>query len=431
MKVSSKGYRYLVPLLLPAAALYLLWRARKQPDYLKNWGERFAIKHFPSPRQAHPRIWIHAVSVGETNATRPLIKALLQKWPECDILLTHMTPTGRDAGAKIVALAPDRIQQCFLPYDTVCAMRKFLRETAPVMAIIMETEVWPTAIKEARAMGIPVVLANGRLSEKSFQKSISFGPVMNEAMQNFSVICAQSSSDAERYRKMGVKEIVVTGSMKFDITAPEQTIAKACAFKDELNRKVVLLASTRDGEEAKLIDAIVEYRKKQGTSSTLYVLVPRHPQRFAEVRELLNASGLKTQIRSETSQAQDIQADTVVYLGNTMGEMFFYCGIADVALMGGSFENFGCQNIIEPASVGVPVIVGPSTFNFAQVVEQAQKMQAVQSVATAHEAIDLANAWLADETHLAQSKSNALKFSKAYVGATQRHLEVLESLCKK
>ena len=203
MNISPKAYRRLVPCLMPLAALYLLWRARKQSDYLKHWGERFAWSDFPQPRPNHPRIWIHAVSVGETNATRPLVQAILKEWPQCDILLTHMTPTGRDAGAKIKALAPERIEQCFLPYDAPYAMEKFLRQTQPRLGIVMETEVWPTVLEEAKRKGIPMLLANARLSEKSFNQAMKAEDLMRDAMSKFSAVCAQSPKDAERLVAIG------------------------------------------------------------------------------------------------------------------------------------------------------------------------------------------------------------------------------------
>lgn len=261
MQITPKGYRFLVPWLLPLAALYLLWRARKQPDYLKYWSERFAWGTFPAPRSGHPRIWIHAVSVGETNATRPLVQAILKKWPQCDILLTHMTPTGRDTGRKIVELAPDRIEQTMLPYDAVFAVRKFLRQTKPVMGIVMETEVWPTLLEEARANKIPMVLANARLSEKSYNQAMKFESVMRDAMGKFSKVCAQSQKDADRLVAIGTVEPEVVGSLKFDIQAPQKSLQFAKEWKSQIKEKILLMASTRDGEEQQFIHAIEAFRK--------------------------------------------------------------------------------------------------------------------------------------------------------------------------
>lgn len=431
MQISPKGYRFLVPLLLPLAVLYLLWRARKQPDYLKYWSERFAWGSFPAPRVGHPRIWIHAVSVGETNATRPLVQAILKKWPQCDILLTHMTPTGRDTGRKIVELAPDRIQQAMLPYDAVFAVRQFLRQTQPLMGIVMETEVWPTLLEEARVNQIPMVLANARLSEKSYNQAMKFESVMRDAMGKFSKVCAQSQKDADRLLSLGTVEPEVVGSLKFDIQPPKKSLLLASDWKSQIKEKILLMASTRDGEEQQFIDAIEAFRKEVPSVPVKYLLVPRHPQRFAEVEQMLKKSSLRYQKRSELTSVQDLKPETDVIFGDTMGEMFFFCALADVTLMGGSYENFGCQNVIEPASVGVPVIVGPYTFNFATVVERAIEMGAIEQVKNAKEGVVLAHAWLANDQELANRKANALAFSQAYVGATERHMRVLEHLWSK
>lgn len=426
MNISPQSYRFLVPVLLPAAALYLLWRARKQPSYLKNWGERFAWSDFPSPRQGHPVIWVHAVSVGETNATRPLIRAILDQWPDCDILLTHMTPTGREAGQKIVQMAPDRIRQCFLPYDAVFAVRKFLKQTRPSMGLLMETEVWPTVLEEAHSLGIPMALVNGRLSEKSYNQAMRVPDLMKKAMGRFNAVCAQAESDAERFRAMGTVEPVITGSLKFDIKAPDEALDLAHRWKSRMKKPVVMFASTRDGEEALIIEAL----KTRADSDVTYLLVPRHPQRFGEVEEMLKNSGLKYQKRSELTDVTDIRENTRVILGDSMGEMFFYCALSDITLMGGSFKPFGCQNVIEPASVGVPVIVGPSTFNFSMVVQRGVVGGAIYQVETVAQGIELAHSWLDNTDKLRELKEKARAFSDAYVGATERTMKVLEALCK-
>ncbi len=426
MNISPKAYRRLVPCLMPLAALYLLWRARKQSDYLKHWGERFAWSDFPAARPNHPRIWIHAVSVGETNAARPLVQAILKEWPQCDILLTHMTPTGRDTGAKIKALAPERIEQCFLPYDAPFAMEKFLRQTQPKMGIVMETEVWPTVLEEAKRKGIPMLLANARLSEKSFNQAMKAEALMRDAMAKFAAVCAQSPKDAERLVAIGTKEPEITGSLKFDIQAPMAALEKATYWKAIIGRPVVLLASTRAGEEELLINEL----RENSQPNVLYLLVPRHPQRFDEVEALIKASGLSYQRRSTLECPSDLSTDTQVLLGDSMGEMFFYCALADITLMGGSFKPFGCQNVIEPTSVGVPVIVGPSTFNFAQVVEEGKRIGGIFQVESEHEALAKAHALLDDHQAWQIAHEKALAFSQAFIGATERTMKVIRTLWK-
>ena len=291
----------------------------------------------------------------------------------------------------------------------------------------METEVWPTGLEEAHALGIPMALVNARLSEKSFNQAMRVPELMKKAMGRFTKVCAQAESDAQRLKAMGTVEPVITGSLKFDIQAPAEALAKAAQWKLGISKPIVMFASTRDGEEA----LIVESLKEQAKPEVCYLLVPRHPQRFAEVEELLKSAGLRYQKRSLLKSPDDIQKDTQVILGDSMGEMFFYCALSDVTLMGGSFKPFGCQNVIEPASVGVPVIVGPSTFNFSMVVEKGMEAGAITQVEDVARAVDLAHQWLMNPEWMASLKANALTFSKMYVGATERTMSVLETLWKK
>ena len=199
MKIGMKGYRLLTRAAVPAAMGYLLYRSRRQPAYRNFWGERFGFSEYPPPKGC-PRVWVHAVSVGETNAAKPLIAECLKRWPEADFLLTHMTPTGRDAGKRIVALAPDRISQCYLPYDIPGAMESFFRETKPSIGIVMETEIWPTMMAEARKWGVPMVLANARESQKSLDQALRVPRLMIPAVKQFAVILAQSRPDAVRFK---------------------------------------------------------------------------------------------------------------------------------------------------------------------------------------------------------------------------------------
>lgn len=294
------------------------------------------------------------------------------------------------------------------------------------MGLLMETEVWPTVLEEAHSLGIPMALVNGRLSEKSYNQAMRVPDLMKKAMGRFNAVCAQAESDAERFRAMGTVEPVITGSLKFDIKAPKEALSLAHRWKSRMKNPVVMFASTRDGEEALIIEAL----KTRAKSDVIYLLVPRHPQRFGEVEEMLKNSGLKYQKRSELADVTDIREDTQVILGDSMGEMFFYCALSDITLMGGSFKPFGCQNVIEPASVGVPVIVGPSTFNFSMVVQRGIAGGAIYQVDDVAQGIELAQAWLGNADKLRELKEKAKAFSDAYVGATERTMKVLEALCK-
>ena len=216
MKITPGMYRAFTMVALPLASLYLMWRSRKQPAYRDFWDERFAWSSYP-PKGEKPRVWLHAVSVGETNAAKPLLETMLKAWPECDVLLTHMTPTGREAGRALVDLAPERIHQCYLPYDAPYAVERFFRQTRPTMGVIMETEVWPNVMREAARLGIPMVLANARESEKSKAKAEQVIDVMRPAFASFSAVLAQSDEDAERLASLGAPNITVCGSIKFDL----------------------------------------------------------------------------------------------------------------------------------------------------------------------------------------------------------------------
>ena len=282
-------YRAVSVVALPLASLYLMWRSRRQPAYRQFWDERFAWSSFPL-KTGRPRVWIHAVSVGETNAAKPLLEAVLERWPECDVLLTHMTPTGREAGAKLVALAPDRIHQCYLPYDAPYAVEKFFRQTQPTIGIIMETEVWPNLMSEAKRCGVPMVLANARESEKSRAQAEKFLDVMGPAFGSFTAILAQSEEDKERLESLGGRNVTVCGSVKFDIRPNASQEAAARAWKASLSRPVALIASTRQGEEVLFAKAMAT--RPELLRRAQFWLVPRHPQRFDEVFRTLTGAGL-------------------------------------------------------------------------------------------------------------------------------------------
>lgn len=430
MNLSPSGYRAIARVAAPAAMAYLLMRSRKQPAYRDFWGERFGWSSYPA-KGSRPRVWLHAVSVGETNAAKPLAAAMLKAWPEADLLLTHMTPTGRDAGRKIVALAPERVTQCYLPYDIPGAVAKFFRETRPELGVVMETEIWPNLMEAAGRAGVPVVLANARESDKSRIQAEKVIRVMRPAVRSFEAILAQSRGDAENFRRLGAERIRIVGSLKFDIRPDAAQAEKAAAWKAAIARPVVLAASTREGEEAELFKAFAAVRDRFASSRALLLLVPRHPQRFAAVRKMAEEAGLRVQARSALADASGILPETEVLLGDSMGEMSLYCGLADLALMGGSFLNYGCQNLIEPSAQGVPVILGPSTFNFSEAAANAEALGGAVRAKDFGEALALALEWIGDPVRLAALSENALRFAGTYVGATRAIMNTLEKLWKK
>ena len=417
-------YRTFAPLMVPIIKLYLLKRAKLQPAYREHWDERFG--RYKYPPATRPRLWIHAVSLGETNAARPLIEAAFRRFGDIEILLTHMTPTGRAAGARIMAAYPGRVTQCYLPYDTIALMKRFLVKTNPVMGIVMETEVWPNLLYLAQKMGIPVVLANARESQKSYLKAKNVERVMSPAFASFAAVLAQSKDDARRLTDLGAQHVQVCGSIKFDMHPDAAKSALGAEQKKKLAQPVLLIASTRKDEEALFVPQLSRLPAK-----TLTVIVPRHPERFDAVASLLAERSIAFARRSRTSDLGKLDPSVQVLLGDTMGEMDFYCSLADVCIMGGSFGDFGGQNLIEPMAHGVPVIMGPSTFNFAQIAADAAAAGAMIPVANAAQGVQSASGLLADARERQNRAGKARTFARNCGGATARMMEVIAKLWQK
>jgi len=402
---------------VPFAALYLLWRSRRQPEYRQHWSERFGFKHY-APDAARPTIWIHAVSLGETRAAEPLIDALAQRYPHLHFLLTHMTPTGRAAGADVAARWPDRVMQTYLPYDLPYAIRRFLRAFKPVAGVTIETEIWPNLMAIAAEAGVPMALVNARLSERSYQSYRRFAQLMRDAAARFKWVLAQTEADSARLRKLGANEVEVTGNIKFD-SAPDQVlVARGAAWRRACGRPVWLFASTRDSEEALILSAL------PAEPDAVVIIVPRHPQRFDEVARLIEARGLVA-VRRSTTDNFVARSDREILLGDSMGEMAMYYAAADVALIGGSVANLGGQNLIEACAVGTPVVVGPHTFNFEEATLGAIEAGAGVRVANAAEAITAMAAITRDTARRARMSEAGVRFAQSHRGATMRTLERL------
>ena len=428
-------YSLVVTTLLPVAMLYLLWRARKQPEYRQHWGERFALY----PRRADsaqagaaPCIWLHAVSVGETRAAQPLINALRTAYPGHALLLTHTTPTGR---ATSEALYGDQAQRIYLPYDTPLAMRRFLRRYRPVVGVIMETELWPNLLHATQRSGIPTLLINARLSEKSAAGYARFTRLSRATLGCLQHIGAQASADADRLRELGARAVSVTGNLKFDITPPATQVALGRELRQRIGtRRVLLCASTREGEEAMILDAWRKQYPQVGAGNTamavtpamaaipLLLIVPRHPQRFDDVTRLARNTFSKV---AQRSQMDELPADIAVLIGDSMGEMFAYYAAADVAFVGGSLLDFGCQNLIEPCALGTPVLIGPSTFNFADAAREALASGAARQIQSADELISVACGLLADDSARAALSRAGKQFAQAHRGATERTMALI------
>ncbi|MFT3735688.1 MAG: lipid IV(A) 3-deoxy-D-manno-octulosonic acid transferase [Rhodocyclaceae bacterium] len=402
---------------MPLVVGRLVWRARKQPGYLHHLSERFG-KVAPS---AQPTIWLHAVSVGETRAAEPLVKALLAAFPQHEVLLTCMTPTGRETGQALFGKLA-RVRQSWLPYDLPWLQRRFLQGVRPVCGIVMETEVWPNLLLSARALGVPLLLANARLSARSARGYGQLGKLAHDAFGSFNTIAAQSAADAERIRTLGGREVVVSGNIKYDMAIPDTAAPLAQHFGAlTQGRPILLAASTREGEEALIVEAF----KTQVRDNTLLVLVPRHPQRFDDVAGIVTRAGLSLARRSSDAP---VSADTQVWLGDSMGEMAAYFAFADVTLMGGSWLPFGSQNLIESCAAGTPVLIGPSSFNFAEAAELAIAAGAARRCVDVAEAMGVAQQWLADAPTREAMGAAGRAFCAQHGGATARLVQMTKGL---
>ena len=406
-------YTTLLTLVTPLALLRLAWRARRQPAYLRHVGERFGS--YPPAPSVRP-IWLHCVSVGETRAAEPLIAALRAAYPEYPILLTHTTPTGRELSEQLFG---DRVARCYLPYDLPFAVRRFLRHYRPLAGLLMETELWPNLIGACRAHGVPALLVNARLSERSARRYARLAALTASTLRQLTAIGAQASADADRLRALGAVQVEVTGNLKFDRAPTTADMQHGEALRALFpSRSVFLAASTRDGEEALVLQAV-----RGAPDILLTVIVPRHPQRFDDVARLLEREGVAYQRRS-TGEA--VAASTRVLLGDSMGELFAYYAACDVAFIGGSLLPLGGQNLLEACAVGKPVLIGPHTFNFQQASAVAIEVGAALRV---HEVEDLRRALmqLLDDAGLRASMGEAgLALMRAHHGATQRTLALVQ-----
>jgi 3-deoxy-D-manno-octulosonic-acid transferase len=413
-------YSFLWWLALPLVLARLWWRGRKEPGYRAGIKERLG---FYGPRPPEKRTFmVHAVSVGETRAAEPLVEALLAGWPDSRVLLTHMTPTGRATGRALFAKHGARVIQSYLPYDTGFMVRRFLRHYAPRICILMETEVWPNLIAGCAAQQVPVALVNARLSERSLRRGQRFGTLMSEAARAITVVAAQTEADAQRIRSLGAPKVAITGSIKFDVVPPQAALDTGAWLRTRFNgRPVFLCASTREGEEALILDAYT--RLKDRPAGMLLAIVPRHPQRFDEVAQLVRARGLSLQRRSDMNEAA---VDADVLLGDSMGEMFSYYAACDCAYIGGSLLPLGGQNLIEACALGKPVLVGEHTFNFLDATEQAVAAGAALRVPDADSLLAQAVRLVCDVHARTEMGSHAAAFASRHRGATLRTVELLQ-----
>lgn len=402
-------YTLLLTLAMPLVLARLWWRGRREPGYRRFVAERFGCY---SQSLRGPLLWVHAVSVGEVRAAAPLVRALIEALPDHQVLLTCMTSAGRDAISQVYG---STVQTGFLPYDLPGGMRRALDRFRPRIAILMETEIWPNLIQVCGERGVPVMLANARMSEKSARGYAKWPRLFRPAFGALAATCAQSQADAARLRELGATQAAVVGNLKFDVVPDAGRLAAGAALRRELARPVLLLASTREGEEALLLDALAGLEV-----ATLVVLVPRHPQRFNEVAALARERGWAVARRSAGERPAGGRS---LLLGDSMGEMGFYYGLADVAVIGGSFGGYGGQNLIEACAAGVPVVIGPSVFNFTEATALAVAAGAAVQVTGPAQAAVSAQAILDDAKKRDGMSTAGRNLCEQHRGAALRHVE--------
>lgn len=399
-------------------------RGRQEPGYLAHVPERFG--HYSGPAQPGA-VWVHAVSLGETRAAALLLARLRADHPGVAVLLTHSTATGRAEGAKL--LAPGD-QQAWLPWDTPGAVHRFLAHFQPSVGVLMETEVWPNLVHTCRQCAVPLLLVNARLNRASARQAQRLSWLARPAYQGLTAVYAQTAADAERLVQLGAPVRGVLGNLKFDVPHRPVPWAQGRALKATLGgRPVAMWASSREGEEVAWLASPWRGVTPAG-QRPLWLVVPRHPQRFDAVASLLLAHGLRVWRRSAWSAAGEgalpdeaLQAD--VWLGDSVGEMPFYYGLADLALLGGSFEPLGGQNLIEAVACDCPVVMGPHTFNFADAAEQAQACGAAVRVTGMSAGMRQIQAWFSEPTALALARDRGQAWLNEGRGAAARYAEVV------
>ena len=416
MSVARSIYSCAMRALQPWLVRKLKRRALQEPLYAHAIEERFGV-YTSKPWAGDGRtVWVHAVSLGETRAAALLVQALRVLMPQMRLLLTHGTATGRQEGRSLLQTGD---AQVWLPWDTPAATHAFLAHHRPAIGILLETEIWPNLIAQAQAMGVPMVLANARMSEKSLKQALRLKSLAQAACGALTAVYAQTDEDAQRLKRLDAPVAGVLGNMKFDAMPDASQLSQGRRWREITGRPVVLLASSREGEEAVWLTHIQRF-----SEAVQWLVVPRHPQRFDEVAALITQAGLSLSRRQSWT---DTPTAAQVWLGDSMGEMALYYGLSDVALLGGSFEPLGGQNLIEAAACACPVIMGPHTFNFAQAADLALQAGAALRCQNLDNAVQAAVAMVGTEQQT-QMQAAALRFAMAHRGAVARTAQAIHDL---
>jgi 3-deoxy-D-manno-octulosonic-acid transferase len=433
--------------LQPLVRRKLKRRAQTEPLYGQHLHERWGQyaddnDWFPpicinSEADEQRVIWIHAVSLGETRAAAILLQALRKQWPRMRLLLTHSTATGREAGRFLLQSGD---QQAWLPWDMPSAVQQFFRQFQPTVGLLMETEVWPCLLQTAKQQAVPLVLVNARMNEASWRKARTLPWLSRPAYAALHDIWAQTRDDQLRLQDLGGHSSVVMGNLKFDATPAPDQCAQAKHLRQRLLKPVVVLASSREGEEALWLQNLqLAWREgndavQHAIDSIQWMVVPRHPQRFAQVADLIESFGWKVGLKSQWPTDENgcltppIEQELTIWLGDTMGEMAFYYSLASLSLLGGSYLKFGGQNLIESIACGCPVMMGPYTFNFAQAADQALQVGAAYAVPNFGQAIQLIVNFVQQPEQLAHARQCGQQLIAQHQGVAQRMAAQLQRL---
>ncbi len=413
-------YSFLFYLILPFLFLRLLWRSRHNPLYRKRWSERLGF----CPTQLDQCIWVHAVSLGETIAAVPLIKALKKNYPQSAILVTNMTITGSQ---RVKAVFGEDVYNAYIPYDLPDAVARFLNKINPRILVVMETELWPNLFAACKKRHIPIVVTNARLSEKSAKGYRSIAPLAREILSAITMLSSQAEADADRFIALGMpkERVRVTGSLKFDLELSPEITAKGADLRQLLgkNRKIWMAASTHPGEDEIMLTAHQKIRAK--FPEALLMLVPRHPERFDSVAAFVAEKGFEVVRRSTKASMSD---NVSVYLGDTMGEMMILYSACDVAFVAGSFVPVGGHNVIEPAALHKPVVTGPYLFNFTEITDFMLKAEGMVKVNNADELAQSILKFFEMPEYAAKTGENAYQIVEKNRGALQRQVDVIEKV---
>lgn len=419
-------YSLILYLLTPLVLLRLAWRGLRAPGYWKRWPERFGF--FSAP-QLSETIWIHAVSVGEFQAALPLIKALKVHYPDVRMVVTTTTPTG---SARVRAALGDTVFHVYAPYDLPGAVRRFLGRTRPRVAIIMETELWPNLFHGCHARGIPLILANARLSERSAAGYRRIAGLTRQTLGNITAVAAQTQDDARRLISLGADaaRVHVTGNIKFDINIPASLHEEAATLRQGwgAERPVWIAASTHEGEDEQVLEAFAAVR--QAVPDALLVLVPRHPERFARVAALCRKRGYEVVLRSGQRAGHasfGASATTAVFVGDSMGELMLFYAASDVAFIGGSLVATGGHNMLEPAALGIPVITGPHIFNFAEISRMLLNAGATRQVNDAPQLAEAVMAYLKDNNLRRAAGDKGRRLVEQNRGALMKLVDIVQA----